>query len=408
MSGQFRPSRRAMLKVGLAGAAGVAAPAILGTSPRAESGPIKIGLPLALTGALGTVGQQQKRGAEYWAKVTNAKGGILGRPIELLIEDTAGNPANCVRKAQEMVERRGCRLLTGITLSSEALAIVPKLAEWESIFISSDNGDGRLTAESFVPNFFRANISGPMGTRAVSLYLRNSKMTKFFALGMDYAWGHNSVQVFEQEVLRGKKEFIGKVFAPTGTKDYSPYITKIRQSGADAVFLVMQGDDNNAFLSQAQQYRLPEKVKLLTEIVDLASIRAVGDASLGLIGSSRYSFTYDHPINNEFVAAWKKEYDNVPDTFEGEQWQCMKVFEAGITKAGGIEADKLRPALQDLTIESVKGKVFMRKCDHQGVQQGFMVEVVKKDGFDTPVPAVIATFPGESTTPTCNTMTFAD
>ena len=56
MSGQFRPSRRAMLKVGLAGAAGVAAPAILGTSPRAESGPIKIGLPLALTGALGTVG----------------------------------------------------------------------------------------------------------------------------------------------------------------------------------------------------------------------------------------------------------------------------------------------------------------------------------------------------------------
>ena len=154
-----------------------------------------------------------------------------------------------------------------------------------------------------------------------------------------------------------KKEFLGKVFAPTGTKDYSPYITKIRQSGADAVFLVLQGDDNNAFLSQAQQYRLPEKVKLLTEIVDLASIRAVGDASLGLIGSSRYSFTYDHPLNNEFVALWKKEHDTVPDTFEGEQWQCMKVFEAGITKAGGIEAGKLRPALEDIEIESVKGKV---------------------------------------------------
>ena len=136
---------------------------------------------------------------------------------------------------------------------------------------------------------------------------------------------------------------MGKVFAPTGTKDYSPYITKIRQSGADAVFLVLQGDDNNAFLSQAQQYRLPEKVKLLTEIVDLASIRAVGDASLGLIGSSRYSFTYDHPLNNEFVALWKKEHGTVPDTFEGEQWQCMKVFEAGITKAGGIEAGQAAP-----------------------------------------------------------------
>jgi ABC-type branched-subunit amino acid transport system substrate-binding protein len=307
-----------------------------------------------------------------------------------------------------MVERHNCRLFTGITLSSEALAVVPKLAEWDSIFISSDNGDGRLTAESFVPNFFRANISGPMGTRAVSLYLRTAKLDKFYALGLDYAWGHNSVSVFENEVKKSKKDFIGKVFAPTGTKDYSSYITKIRQSGADAVFLVMQGDDNNAFLSQSRQYRLPEKVKLLTEIVDLASIRAVGDASLGLIGSSRYSFTYDHPLNNEFVELWKKEHNTVPDTFEGEQWQCMKVFEAGITKAGGIEAGKLRPALEDIEIESVKGKVFMRKCDHQGVQQGFMVEVVKKAGFDMPIPQVIATFPGESTTPKCNTMTFED
>ncbi|MBV8411463.1 MAG: ABC transporter substrate-binding protein [Alphaproteobacteria bacterium] len=409
MSKKVGPSRRAMLSVGLAGAATVASPGILRLTAKAENAPIKIGMPLALTGALGSVGQQLKRGAELYAKLQNAKGGILGRPIELLIEDTAGNPANCVRKAQEMVERQNCRLFTGITLSSEALAVVPKLAEWDAVFMSSDNGDGRLTAESFVPNFFRANISGPMGTRAVSLYLRSGKAQKFYALGLDYAWGHNSVQVFEDEVKKSKKDFLGKVFAPTGTKDYSSYITKIRQSGADAVFLVLQGDDNNAFLSQSQQYRLSEKVRLLTEIVDLASIRAVGDAALGLIGSSRYSFTYDYPLNNEFVALWKKEHDGaVPDTFEGEQWQAMKVLEAGITKAGGIEAAKLRPALEDIEIESVKGKVHIRKCDHQGVQQGFMVEVVKQEGIATPIPKVIATFPGESTTPKCNSMTFDD
>jgi branched-chain amino acid transport system substrate-binding protein len=408
MPGPYQVSRRLLLKGGLAGAATLASPAVLRATAAAEAGPIKIGMPLALTGALGSVGQQQKRGAELYAKLQNAKGGILGRPIELLIEDTAGNPANCVRKAQEMVERQNCRLLTGITLSSEALAVVPKLAEWEAIFISSDNGDGRLTAESLVPNFFRANISGPMGARAVSLYLRESKLQKFYALGLDYAWGHNSVQVFEQEVVHARKEFVGKVFAPTGTKDYATYIAKIRQSGADAVYLVLQGDDNNAFLAQSSQYQLPEKVHLLTEIVDLASIRAVGDAALGLTGSSRYSFTYDHPLNNAFVDLWKQEHKTVPDTFEGEQWQCMKVFEAGITKAGGIEADKLRPALEDLEIESVKGKVFMRKCDHQGVQQGFMVRVVRKQGFDTPVPEVIATFPGDRTTPACNRTAYED
>src|SRR5262249_18289314 len=162
-------------RTALAGAgAAVAAPHIWTRAQAEAAATIKIGMPLALTGPLGSVGQQQKRGAEFYAKLQNAKGGWLGKKIELLIEDTAGNPAACVRKAQEMVERQDCRLFTGITLSSEALAIVPKLAEWNAIFISSDNGDGRLTAESFVPNFFRANISGPMGTRAVSLYLKDA------------------------------------------------------------------------------------------------------------------------------------------------------------------------------------------------------------------------------------------
>src|ERR1700704_1819587 len=238
MTTKLRVTRRTVL----AGAGATVASPHVWTSARAQAaGAIKIGMPLALTGPLGSVGQQQKRGAELYAKLQNAKGGILGRKIELLIEDTAGNPATCVRKAQEMVERYDCRLFTGITLSSEALATVPKLAEWDTIFVSSDNGDGRLTAESFVPNFFRANISGPMGTRAVALWLRESKMQNFYAIGLDYAWGHNSIGVFESEVKRAKKNFVGAVYSPVGTKDYATYITKIRQAGADACFIVMQG-----------------------------------------------------------------------------------------------------------------------------------------------------------------------
>ena len=401
-----RFTRRAVL----AGtSAAVASPHIWTSAQAQAAGTIKIGIPAALTGPLGTVGQQTKRGAEFYAKIQNAKGGILGRKIELLIEDTAGNPANCVRKAQEMVERHGVGIFTGLTLSSEALAVVPKLGEWNAIFVSGINGDGRLTADSLVPNFFRANISGPMGARAVSLYLRDSPLNSIYALGLDYAWGHNSVQVFEEEMKRAKKNFIGKVFAPTGTKDYSTYITKIRQSGADACYLVLQGDDNNAFLSQARQYGLPDKVSLLTEIVDLASIKAVGDASLGLVGSSRYSFTYDHPKNNEFVALWKQEQGGtLPDTFEGETWQAMQVIQAGIEKAKGTELEPLRKALETIELESVKGKISMRACDHQAVQQGFMVKVVKKAGFDTPVPEVIATFPGERTTPGCKKTSYDD
>lgn len=391
---------------GLIGGATIAlaAPAVMRGALGAD--PIKIGMPCALTGPLGEVGGQMRRGAEFWAKSVNAKGGLLGRPVELIIQDTGGDPATCVRKAQEVVERNGCKLLFGMTLSSEALAVVPKLAEWNAIFVSSDNGDGRLTGESFVPNFFRANTSGPMGTRAVSLYIRQSNMKKFFAIGLDYAWGRNSIGVFRDEVKKAGREFLGDVYVPIGTKDYSTYITKIRQSGADGCFLVLQGDDNNAFLSQSRQYRLPDRVQLMTEIVDLNSINAVGEAALGLIGSSRYSFTFDFPANREFVAAWQKEYGNPPDTFEGEQWQAGVLLAAGIEKAGSIDADKLRPALETIAIDSVKGKVQMRACDHQGEQQGFMVRVEKADGFKNPIPKVISVFPADQITPGCRKMTY--
>jgi branched-chain amino acid transport system substrate-binding protein len=369
--------------------------------------PIRIGMPLALTGPLGSVGQEMKNGAELWAKVENAKGGLLGRPIELHITDTGGDPATCVRKAQELVERDNCHVFFGMTLSSEALAVVPKLAEWNAIFVSSDNGDGRLTGSSLVPNFFRSNISGPMGTRAVSLYLRDAPFKGFYAIGMDYAWGRGSVAVFEDELKKAGRPLIGTVFSPTGTKDFATYISKIRQSGADALYMVLAGDDYNAFLAQAKQYRLGDKVQLLTEVVDLTSIRAVGDAAVGLIGSTRYTYTLDNPANKEFVALWQKEHGQVPNNNEGEQWQACQILAAGIKQAGGIETDKLRAALETVAIDSIKGHVAIRACDHQAVQQGYIVKVVKQED-PMPVPQVIATYSGDRTAPACNRMTYDD
>ena len=90
-----------------------------------------------------------------------------------------------------------------------------------------------------------------METRVIALWLRQSEMKNFFAIGMDYAWGHNSIDVFQDEVKKAGKNFVGAVFSPIGTKDFSTYITKIRQSGADACFIVHAG---------RRQQRLPVAV----------------------------------------------------------------------------------------------------------------------------------------------------
>jgi branched-chain amino acid transport system substrate-binding protein len=247
-----------------------------------------------------------------------------------------------------------------------------------------------------------------MGARAISLFLRTASYKSFYAIGMDYAWGRNSVSVFEAEMKQAKKSFVGSVFSPIGTKDFSTYITKIRQSGADACYVTMAGDDYNAFLSQAAQYRLPEKVQLLSEVVDLTVPRAVGDAALGLISSMRYCFRIENPKNKEFVALWEKEYGAVPDNNEGEQWQALQILAAGIEKAKNTDTKTLREALETVAVDDIKGHVTIRRCDHQGVQGGIVVKLVKAESFSYPVPEIIATFPGEKTVPACNKMTFED
>src|SRR5687768_15501511 len=176
--------------------------------------PIKIGLPAALSGSNAQYGLQAKRACELYGKEINAKGGVLGRPLEFIYEDTGGDPATAVRKAQKLVEKDGVKILTGTTLSSEALAVSAKCPEWKVIFMSTINGAGSLTTKSFHRYFFRVNTSGPMGARAVSLYLAESPMKRFFGLGSDYAWGRDSVGSFSEQITAAKKEVVGKDYPP--------------------------------------------------------------------------------------------------------------------------------------------------------------------------------------------------
>ena len=156
----------------------------------------------------------------------------------------------------------------------------------------------------------------------------------------------------------------------------------------------MQGDDNNAFLSQSREYRLPDKVQLLTSIVDLNSIHAVGDAALGLVGSTRYMLHHRQSGEQGVRRAWQKEYGTVPDVFEGEQWQACQILQAGIEKAGSIEADKLRPALETVAIDSIKGHVAIRACDHQAVQQRLHGEGGEEGGLQDADPGDDRHLPG--------------
>lgn len=392
-------SRRTILKTGAASAALIASPAIQRVAGAAT--PIKIGIPTVITGGYAVLGSQVMRTCKLVKKMTGAKA-ALGRPVEFAFTDTQGNPAACVRKVQELVERDNCRLITGVVVSSEARALMPKLAEWNAFFVSHGCGDGLLTTKQFlVPNFFRANTSAPMGARTLALYLKDAPEKDFVALGSDYAWGQSSVKAFDEQIKAFGKNLVTKIFTPVGNKDFSPYITKILQSGAKGCYIALQGDEARSFYSQATQYQLPKQVQLFTEIVAQADIRTLGNDAIGLLGSSRYAFTYDTPQNKEFTKAFLAEYNEIPDWTDGEIYQALHVMFAAMDKADSTEAAKLVPAMEGLEVTSVKGPVLMRKCDHQGETQGFVVKVAKNSKYKEPIPEIVKIYPRELITPDC-------
>ena len=367
--------------------------------------PIKIGLPTVLSGGNAQYGIQAKRACELFAKDIKAKG-ILGRPVEFIYEDTGADPATAVRKAQKLVEKDGVKFLTGTVLSSEALAVSAKCPEWKVILMSTINGAGALTAKSFNRYFFRVNTSGPMGARAVSLYLAEGPMKRLFALGSDYAWGRDSVASFSAQIEAAKKEVVGKEYPPVGTKDFASYIAKVRQSRAEGVYLVLVGQDATIFLRQAHQFGLTKDVKPIMEIVELENMKAVGDAMEGTIGSSRYPFTVDTPKNHAFVKRFHDMHGVYPDMFDGETYEGLEWLAQIIQKVGSDDVEKVIEAWEDSSYEGLEGPFFMRKCDHQAVQPGFAVQAVKDPKYPHLIPKILATFPGDKVTPKCRTEEF--
>jgi branched-chain amino acid transport system substrate-binding protein len=369
--------------------------------------PIKIGLPTVLSGGNAQYGIQAKRAAELFAKDVKGKG-ILGRPVEFIYEDTGADPATAVRKAQKLVEKDGVKFLTGTVLSSEALAVSAKCPEWKVLLMSTINGAGALTAKSWNRYFFRVNTSGPMGARAISLYLAEAPMKRFFGLGSDYAWGRDSVASFSAQITAAKKEVVGRDYPPVGTKDFASYIGKIKHSHAEGCYLALPGQDATIFLRQAHQFGLTREVKPIMEIVELENMKAVGEAMAGTIGSSRYPFTVDTPRNRAFVTRFHDLHGVYPDMFDGETYEGLEWLAQVIQKAGTADdVERVIEAWEDSSYEGLEGPFVMRKCDHQAVQPGFAVEAVKDPKYPHLIPKILATYPGDRVTPKCRTEEFA-
>src|SRR5271166_5163289 len=261
MKSLFSLNRRTLVKSGLAlGAAQIASPFVM---PARAADSVKIGLDNPLTGTYAAPGKNELIGCQMALGEINAKGGILGRPVELVVEDsTSGDAGAAVQKARKLIEGDKVDFLLGNVNSALALAMAQVANEKGVLHIVPGGHTDAITGASCHWNVFRVCNTTQMEANAVAGALIKEYGKKFYYITPDYAFGHTleSGLIKAAGALGGER--VGGDLTPLGSVDFSSYLIKAQAANPDVIVFLVQGDDMLNALKQAVQFGLDKKVHL--------------------------------------------------------------------------------------------------------------------------------------------------
>lgn len=343
-------SRRAILQLGAAtGLAQLAPPFII--SARGEQS-VKLGLDNPLTGTYAATGKNELTGCQLAVEQINAKGGILGRPAELLIEDsTSGDAGTAVQKARKLIDRDKVNFLLGNVNSGLSLAMAQVSNEKGVLHIVPGGHTDAVTGETCHWNVFRVCNTTRMLTNAIAKTLMDSYGKKMYFITSDYAFGHTLQDGYDANLKQYSGTKLGEDLTPLGTTDFSSYLIKAQATNPDVIVLLMNGEDLLNALKQAVQFGLDKRIHLAGANTELEVLEGLPpQARIGDWVAEWYHIQPNVPHVDEFVAAIKKKTGRVPTarTWFGYvgAWTCA----LAANKAKSLEATKMAKALQGMEL----------------------------------------------------------
>ncbi len=372
-------TRRMLLK-GAAGAtalAGLGMPAIV----KAQSDVIRIGHLTPITGFLGPLGEFAQMGVKLAAEEINAAGGVLGRKIELVIEDSV-NPQTASAKAERLIERDKVAMIIGEISSASALAIGQVANRTKTVFINTGANSDALRGASCNPFMFHIEAANSMMVTAVGTYLKTENMIegkKWYSLTADYAFGHDLFRVAKKFVTENGGEFIGEELVPTDATDFSPYLLKIRQAQPDIVASNLAGNQITNFIKQYAEYGLQFPITGFG--FDTAVAWGAGKGNFSGIWPLIWHHMVDTPSSKKFVEAFTKKYGKPPENQCWGDYNSLKIVAQSFTEMKAADpqklAEHLRKGAKFDVLKSREG--YFRAYDNQMVQEMYAVRAKDPD-----------------------------
>jgi branched-chain amino acid transport system substrate-binding protein len=366
-----RTSRRTLLKASaaFAGASALGFPAI--SYGQAEK--IKIGHLTPLTGFLGALGTYATLGMRLAEEEINQSGGIMGRPIEVMSEDSV-NPATAATKAQRMLEQDGALVLMGEANSASALTIMQVVARNKKLFIQTGARSDALRGKNCNRYTFHTDIPNTVMVNTVGKALLRDNMVKdkkFFTLTADYIFGHDLLAAAKRFFAANQGNLIGDELIATDVTDFSPYLLKIRQAKPDVVCSNLAGNQVTTLIKQYAEFGLPYPIVGFN--LNTADAWAAGEGNLAGVWPTVWYHTLDVPASKTFVANFIKKYDKPPENHAWIEYIAFKMMAQAMNEAKSTDTDKLIDYLEKETqFDILKArKAYFRSWDHQLVQEAY-------------------------------------
>jgi branched-chain amino acid transport system substrate-binding protein len=367
----IRYNRRTLLKgsAAFAGASALGFPSIVS----GQTDKIKIGHLTPLTGFLGALGAYAVLGMRMAEAEINAAGGIMGRQIEVMSEDSV-NPATAATKAQRMLEQDGALVLMGEANSASALTIMQAAARNKRLFMQTGARSDSLRGKTCNKYTFHMDIPNTVQVNAVGKALVRDNMVKdkkFFTLTADYIFGHDLLGAAKRFFAANQGNLIGDELIATDVTDFSPYLLKIRQAKPDIVCSNLAGNQVTTLIKQYAEFGLPFPIVGFN--LNTADAWAAGDGNLAGTWPTVWYHTLDLPNSKTFVENFIKKNGKPPENHAWIEYVALKTIAQAMNETKSTDTDPLIAYLEKETqFDILKArKAYFRAWDHQLIQEAY-------------------------------------
>jgi len=355
----------------------VTAAATLPTAQAQE--PIRVGVPMILSGAGAQFGTPVLKGVQMYADEINAKGGVLGRKFQIISRDTKSRPDEAVRVSRELVVRERVHFLVGTFTSAEGTAVSAIAKDLKVLFIAPVPATDRLTApDNLHPYVFRVAKNTTTEGRAAAEIMAKWPVKRVATIAPDFAYARDAADAFVAHIkkLRPDVQIVDQQWPKLNEPDFSAFITAQMAAKPDAVLSVICCGNFDAFAKQAKPLGYFEALKHrfigLGEAGAIEALRSLGkDYPVGVWGNTYDAFNWDAggAAHKDWVARLKKYLgEEHPSSWPIQGYIAMQFLTEAIKKAGSIDPLKVSEALKGMTIQSPQGPITIRAKDQQATR----------------------------------------